>query len=178
MDLTQTYIISQILTIGMYITLSITYWLHDRKQILIVSSIGQILICGAYLLLAAYSGALMAITAVIRNIVFLIFMNEEKENSQRNVYIFTLIMVLIGIAAIITFDGLLSLLSVIATILYSYSVWQNKTLTYKLLGIPNSLLWGLYNLYVGSIMGVLFESVMLVFALSGYISEKSLRKPK
>lgn len=71
-----------------------------------------------------------------------------------------------------TYEGFLSLLSVFATMLYTYSVWQKKTIVYKLCGIPIGILWVLYNLYVKSIFGVILEAILLVSSSIGYGLEK------
>ena len=80
------------------------------------------------------------------------------------------------ISTVFTYDGYLSLLSVFATMIYTYSVWQKKTIVYKLLGIPVGVLWILYNIYVKSIFGVILESILLIASITGYIAELSGKK--
>jgi len=65
MALTPIYIASQVLTIAMYATLATSYYLKDRTKILLINFLGCILIGGAYLLLSAYTGAVMALIAII-----------------------------------------------------------------------------------------------------------------
>ena len=179
MELTPIYITSQVLTIAMYATLAISYYLKDRTKILLINFLGCVLIGSAYLLLSAYTGAVMALIAIIRNIIFLI---DEKKNgksekiTKKDTVILVIILLLITIATIPTYNGFLSLLSVFATSLYSISIWQKKTIIYKILGIPICLLWLAYNLYVLSLFGIILESIILLFALSGFILEKKRSK--
>ena len=83
---------------------------------------------------------------------------------------------MIIISTVFTYDGLLSLLSVIATMTYTYSVWQKKTNVYKFLGIPVGILWILYNIYVKSIFGVILESILLIASITGYLVEVKKQK--
>ena len=75
------------------------------------------------------------------------------------------------ISAIFTYEGVLSLLSVIATMLYTLSVWQKNPKVYKLLGIPIGILWIAYNIYVMSIFGIILETILLICSSTGYLLE-------
>lgn len=179
MELTMTYVISQVFTIAMYALLAITYYVKNRKTILVLNFLALIANAAAYILLNAYSGLAVCIIALIRNIIFLIDEKrngKREENTKKDRIILVFIFVLLILSAIYTYEGPLSLLSVIATMLYTYSVWQKKTKVYKLLGIFIEILWGIYNLYVGSIFGVILEVVMLLFVINGYRLEVKKKK--
>ena len=57
MEVTLSYVASQILSVAMYPIIAITYYLKDRHVILLMNIIGSILIGIAFLLLSAYTGA-------------------------------------------------------------------------------------------------------------------------
>jgi len=179
MSLETTYIISQIFTIITYILLALTYYAKDRKKVLIISFLSLIANGLAYIFLSAWSGFSMCIVALIRNIIFII---DEKKNGKRDKINKTDISILIGLYvilggfAILTYDGFLSLLSVFATMLYTYSVWQKKTIIYKFLGIPIGVLWVSYNIYVKSIFVVILEGILLICSVTGYILELKIIK--
>ncbi len=179
MELTTIYVLSQIFTIITYILLAITYYAKDRKTVLTISFLSLITNGLAYVFLNAYTGLAMCFIALIRNIVFLI---DEKKNgksekiTKKDIIILIVLYVIATVFAIITYDGPLSLLSVIATMLYTYSVWQKKTEVYKMLGIPIGILWILYNLYVKSIFGIILETILLICSITGYILEKKKSK--
>lgn len=174
MELTTAYILSQIFTIITYILLAITYYAKDRKTVLTISFLSLIANGLAYAFLNAYTGLAMCVMALIRNIIFLI---DEKKNgkqdniTKKDIIILIVLYVIAIISAVFTYDGPLSLLSVIATMLYTYSVWQKKTNIYKFLGIPIGILWILYNIYVKSIFGIILESILLICSITGYILE-------
>ena len=107
-----TYIISQVFVIIMYTLVSLTYYV------------------------SAYTGLAMCFVALIRNAIFLV---DEKKNgkteiiSKKDIAILLILFSITIISSIFTYDGIFSLLSVFATMLYTYSMWQKKTITYKIL---------------------------------------------
>lgn len=179
MELTINYILSQVFTIIMYGLLAVTYYAKDRKKVLIINFLSLIANGIAYIFLNAWTGLAMCVVALIRNIIFLI---DEKKNGKRetinktDVIILIILYVISIISAIFTYDGFLSLLSVFATALYTFSVWQKKTSIYKLLGIPIGILWVLYNIYIMSIFGIILETVLLICSITGYLLERRKQK--
>ncbi len=175
------YILSQIFTILMYALLASTYYLKDRKKILIVNYISSVSIGIAYIFLSAWSGFAMCIFAIIRNIIFLI---DEKRNGKRDnitkkdIIMLAIFYIIIGISAVVTYDGSWSLISIFATMCYTYSVWQKKVLVYKLCGIPVGILWIAYNIYIMSLFGIILESILLIISTIGYVLEYKKQKLK
>lgn len=175
MELTTTYIISQVFTVIMYILLAMTYYVKDRKRVLILNFIATISIAIAYILLGAWTGLAMCVVVIIRNIIFLL---DEKKNGKRetttrkDIIILIILYSISIIFAIFSYDGIFSLLSVCATMLNTYSVWQKNIKLYKLLGIPTGILWVLYNAYIISVFGIILESALLICSTTGYILEK------
>lgn len=179
MELTTEYILSQVFTIFTYIFLAITYYAKDRKAVLTISFLSLIANALAYGFLFAYTGVAMCFIALVRNVIFLV---DEKKNgkseqiTKKDIVILMVLYLISIVSTVFTYEGPLSLLSVIATMLYTYSVWQKKTSTYKFLGIPIGILWVLYNLYVKSIFGVILEAILLVCSIIGYVLEKKINK--
>ena len=170
-----TYILSQIFTIITYVLLALTYYAKDRKKVLIISFLSIIANGIAYIFLTAWTGFAMCIVALIRNIIFLV---DEKKNGKRDkinkidIIILIALYIISIISTVFTYDGFLSLLSVFATCLYTFSVWQKKTNIYKLLGIPIGILWILYNIYIMSIFGIILETILLICSITGYLLER------
>ena len=128
-----TYILSQVFIIISYTLLAITYQIKNRKSILILSFMSIAATGLSYLFLSAYSGLAMVIVAAIRNVIFVV---DEKKNGKRLTnttkdYIILAVLYLISIIfAVFTYNGILSMISVVATLLYTYSVWQKNTKVY------------------------------------------------
>lgn len=174
MDWSLGYIISQVFTIIYYLLVATSYYAKDRKGVLVITFLSLIANGIAYILLNAWTGLAMCIVAIIRNIVFLI---DEKKNGKRetinktDVEILIILYVISIVSAIFTYDGFLSLLPVFGTMLYTFSVWQKKTTIYKLMGIPISILWVIYNIYIMSIFGIILEALLLICSTIGYVLE-------
>ena len=179
MELTIEYILSQIFTVIMYALLALTYYAKERKKVLVLNFAALIANGIAYVFLSAWSGLAMCFISLTRNIIFLI---DEKKNGKRDtinkmdiIILFVLYAISI-VSAVFTYEGFLSLFSVFATMLYTYSVWQKKTTVYKLLGIPIGILWITYNSYIGSIFGIVLEGVLLICSITGYVLEMKRNK--
>lgn len=168
------YILSQVFIIINYIFLVITYQCKNRKQILILN-FGALISTGiSYIFLSAYSGLAMTVVAIIRNIIFIV--DEKKngksdENGIKDYMILAILYIISIISGILTYNGILSMMSVAATMLYTYSVWQKNTKRYKILGIPVGIIWIIYNIYIFSIFGIILETVLAISAIIGYIKE-------
>lgn len=179
MELTTTYVLSQIFIIINYVLLMATYQVKSRKTILIFN-FGAIVVTGlSYVFLSAWSGLAMVFVAMIRNIIFMI---DEKKNgksekiTKKDIVILFILYAISIISAIYTYEGFLSLMSVFATMLYTYSVWQKKTSIYKILGIPVGIIWIIYNIYIVSIFGIILEVVLLISAAVGVVREYKTKK--
>ena len=158
MELTLVYVGSQIFTILTYALLVMTYYVKSRKKVLVISFLSIVANLLAYVLLNAGTGVAMCVVAIARNAYFLV------------------IYFAIGVVTYFTYEDFWSLLSVFATMLYTYSVWQKKTLVYKLCGIPIGILWVCYNAYVKSIFGVILEAILLISSVIGYWMERKQQK--
>lgn len=173
------YIISQIFTIISYIFLATTYYVKSRRNVLILNCVVQCLFMVAYVLLGAWSGLAMSIVALIRNLFFIV---DEKKNGQRDkinkkdIIILVVIYIICIVSAIFTYEGVLSLLPVLSTIIYTFGVCQKNIKIYKLLGIPIEILWVVYNIYIKSLFGTILETVMLGVCTIGYILEVKKNK--
>ena len=179
MELTVTYILSQVFVIINNALLISTYQVKKRKTILILSFLALIANGIVYTLLSAWSGLAMVFVAMIRNTIFMI--DEKKsgksdEITKKDIIILVVLYTISIISAIFTYEGILSMMSVIATMLYTYSIWQKKTNVYKFLGIIIEIVWIIYNIYIFSIMGIILESLLLISAVIGIIREYKMKK--
>lgn len=167
------YVVSQFFVVLGYLLLGITYSLKSRKSILIVSFFSLVSSFFAYLFLNAYSGMAMMVLAIIRN---LIFIKQDKNSGDKirlkDLFILFILYSLTIVLAIFTYTGIYSVISVVASMVYTYSVWQRREILYKVLGIPASILWIIYNYFVKSIFGVILEFALLVYEVINVIKIK------
>ena len=95
MDLSITYISSQILVVIYYLIYSGTFQLKEKNKILFFGIFATLLSALSYFLLQAYTGIAMCFVAIIRNIWF------SKTKSKKSLIIIYLITLLLSIAEII-----------------------------------------------------------------------------
>lgn len=162
------YIISQIFILINYIFLILTYQIKSGKKILLYSTIGCFSSAIGFFFLNAYSGCVMALIAVLRNLLFM-------TNNNRKVSLFITIF-LILIVSIYTYQCVFSILPVIATLLYSISLYDKECKLYRIYGIPIEICWLLYHIYLFSVVGITFETILFISVLIGVIKSKSRKQ--
>lgn len=163
MSLSLTYILSQILVIICYLIYSWTFHLKDNNKILILGIVSTIISSISYIVLNAYTGMAMCFVAIIRNLLF----TKDKKNT----FNLTLIFVLTLIASIFTFNSYFCLFNILATLIYTYALWQKNTKKYKLLGIIVNGLMIVYDIYIKSIFGVILISIAFITSILGFLKE-------
>ena len=102
----------------------------------------------------------------------MIYSEKKSVSKKANILILLGIYALMITISIFTFNGFLSLMSVLATMLATYALWQKNTKIYKILGIPISALWIIYNIYIKSIFGIVLECILMTSAIIGFVREK------
>ena len=191
MEITLTYIWSQILTVVEYGLLGATYFAKKRKVVVIFDTLSMAAGILAYILLGADLGLAMSVVILLANFYYIWDERREQKEKRRRrklkmihghqirdyVALLVVLVVIAGLA-VWTYDGPLSLLSVAATVLYEISIWQKSTKIYKLLGIPVAFCWMTYNGFVQSIFGVVCEAVMFITSIIGYVRELQAEKRK
>lgn len=175
MELTLTYVLSQIVIVISYVFFVRTYYTTSRRKILLYGMIANLFMGASYMFLAAWSGLAMALIAVLRSIIFAKYIDDNAKK-QRDILILLGFYIVAVIFETITYDGPLSLLPMLAVIIYTFAVWQKKASLYKILGILVSIIWIVYNIYVNSAFGIVLESIMVIFAIIGILKDKRNKK--
>ena len=167
--LSATYLISQALTIMMFICLGKSYYSTDRKDVILLNVYAQIFQILSTLLLKGFTGTVMSLVMLASDIIIYInYKKNEKVTKRNNTLILIILFAFIIGLSIITYDGILSLLSVIATIILLIGIWQEDMRVYRFTGIIGSLLWLFYYIYLKSIFAIVLESVLLVATIISY----------
>ena len=172
MELTATYILSQIFFLVNYIVLMITYQVKKRNVIVLLNLCGCLSMMMAYILLEAYAGLAMVFVSIARNIIFMI---DEKINGRNDVttkkdyIIMAGLLIACALCAIPTYESIWSLAAIVATMAYTISATQKNIKVYRWMGIISGLSWVVYNVYIKSIIGIIFEIVLLVAVIVGLV---------
>lgn len=160
-----TYILSQILALFYYILFGLTYYMKDKRVILVLGIISIFVHNISFVLLGGFTAAAMSLVAVFRNILFIL---EDKNGKENKISLYILYLITL-ISGIFTYHNIFSLLPILATILYTYSIWQSNVKKYKLLGIVTGVLYLIYNIYLRSIFGILMEFILTLCSFMGFV---------
>lgn len=167
------YIFSQVFVVISYLLLGSTYLVKNRKLLLGLNVLSLFANAAGYLFLSAWSGLAMCGVALLRNAILLLqnHFDKDKKNKIIDWSIFAFLFIVSGVCGYFTCRGQswLSWFSVIATFIYTISIWQKNQLVYKILGIICSIMWIVYNIFVWSIFGFSLEAVLLVVEVVGTI---------
>ena len=170
---TTNYIISQVLTIFIYILFCLSYIERSRKQILITNIGSHILQGIVFILLGGNTGFFMSVFFLLRDSFFVL--DNKKNNNDRinskDIVILIIMLLIIGIFSLISYSNIFSLFSILATVLSTIAIWQKNNLIYRFSGMFCSLFWLIYYVSLNSYLAIILESVLFVFTITGFIRE-------
>lgn len=149
-----------------------SYQFNKNKSLFKVQIVSFIFYFLHFLLLKAFTGALSSLAALLR-LCFLVS-NRKDFHSKRACVFLCLVQVLVGI---ITFEGFISILPVIANVSLTIAGFSNSPKQIRLTGlIINSPLWIIYDIVVGSWAGVIDElitEVSIIISMFRYRSSNN-----
>lgn len=165
MNINLPYAISQTLIIIAYAILGIGLSKKSRIQILMCSSIYNILAAIHYVLLSGTMGAISCFIGLFRSIFFYYNEKYERENSKFVLCFFcTIAIILTAVFYQSPFDVLPCILSVIGI----YSYWETNTKVTRIGNLLVSACYILYAIPLKSYFSIILEGYLVVQTLIGY----------
>ena len=158
----------QVIGFVSFATFASAFYLKTRKQILAVQIIALVLWSIHYFLLGAVTGEVLLLIGAARSFVFYFRKDGNWVNSPFVLCFFLLIVVISGY---LTWNGWVSIFSVVGVIFATFSHWQKDPQRLRIVFLPSTLFWFIYNILVGSYAGLVSESVMLVATTGSIIRE-------
>ena len=168
------YIFSQISVFIAVFLIGLSLMSKNKKYILMYSIISSIFFSLQYFFLTAWEGMIINAIGILRAMCFFIYNRKEKDIP---IYVMTSLIIIYFIVMILTYEGIVSIAPFIAASLFTYSIWAKQVIVYKFLAIPISMSWIIYNIYVGSPVGYVCDSILLVIEI-GALIEYLLRHHK
>ena len=142
------------------------------KTVLIFSLIGNALVCTNYLITKSYSGSAICFIAVIQLIVNFSFTSRDKRIPKWIIAINAVTFLAINL---LTFRVYYDIFSLIASLLFVFSVSQSSAKYYRILTITNALVWIAYDTLAKSYAN-LITHIILVIATTGSIIYRDIIK--
>ena len=161
------YVISQVFGICGFIASLIAFHRKDKRNILKTSIISNILDLIHYLLLGAYSGAITKVLAMLRNYFVIL---KEKYPKLSNVFYLIIFVILYVLASVITYNGLFSVLPLLAALIYILVLWNGDEQKVRMAAFFGYILWLIYNIFVFSIAGIISNAVSIISVLIAIIN--------
>ena len=163
------YILAQIIGFIAFFVSLIAYHRKDKKNILINMITANIINLFHYLLLGAYSGCITKLLAIFRDC-FIIF--KKNCNNFLNYFYLIFFIILYIIASIFTFNDILSILPLLAALIYTIFIWNGNELRLKKIAFICYFIWLIYNIFVMSISGIVSNVISIVSTLIAIKNEK------
>ena len=167
---------------------------NTHGKIMIFKTLGSFSFCVQYLLMGAYTGMVMDIVGTIRNIVFAYNVRKDKSNKFW-IFFFSTITVGAGVATLVLtwstlvervswlaggnssiallLAVLVSIISIIAKLLSTIAYAFKDAHRIRMLTLPTSAGWLIYNVVVFTLAGIINESLTLISII---IAELRFRK--
>lgn len=159
-------ILAQIFGLLAISTMFYSYMKSNKKDFLLVQTFTALFYGLQYLILNAFSAVMSEIISLIRCIIFL---NFEERNKRVPVYVLAILMILLIILGIYTFENVYSIIPIFIACLYTYGAWQkNLKITYTI-GVVAAILWIIYNFIVGAYVSIIGCVIELIGGIIGLI---------
>ncbi len=146
----------------------ITVHFKTKEKILICSILSNLVVTIEFFLLNAITGAIVSIINLFRCIIFYFY---KKKNKKPSLLILILFEIIVIISGAISYQNIWSLIPIIATVSYTYGLWQDDVKRIKYISAIIALEWSIYNIivmaYVGSIQGVV-QFISSIIAIIRY----------
>lgn len=166
-------ILAQVLASFAILFWVISILLKNKKNILLMQVIANGIYGIEYLLLGAFSAASMNFLSFLRLLVYYFYTSLNIKMPKWILFVFIALVLLFGI---ITYDGLISLLPIIITVLYTYAFWQNNLNVARIIYIVAAIIWIYYNYEVGAYVGIIGNALEITTGLISLIKYRGGKK--
>ena len=156
------------------IFLFLIYQQKSRKKIIFAKLCADICWVIHYLCLGGYAGMIPNFVGIFRELVFI----NRKDKKWAGIAIWPILFILINWGlGFRTFNSWFNILPIAASTFVTVSLWIDNPRLTKLISIPISLAFLIYDIFIGSYVGVVNESIAIGSILLSFIKEK-IKKEK
>lgn len=146
------FISAQIIGVIVLIITVTSIQFKAKEKILICQIIANVLVAIQYFLLNALTGAVVAVINVIRCIIFYYY---KKKNKKPSIIFLTIFIIVAIVSGILTWQNGFSIIPIIATIVFTYGLWQDNVKITRICTAITAGNWTIYNVIVKAYAGAL-----------------------
>lgn len=160
------YILSQVFVVIATFLIGLTFFKKDKTSIMLLCILYCVFYGTHYLMLGALTGALMTLISAIRNVWFYINAKRSRQNSEWVLMILFLITIISGMTS---YQDIFSMVSISASLMSTYSVWQDDVKKYKIIALVVSVCFIVYAVHIGSVFAIITELFLFAVELIAVI---------
>lgn len=135
----------------------IPFQFKKHKQIVLCKMASELSFAFQYILMGAYTGALVDLISGLRNFLFYKFV-EKNRSTFSLIIIFSVLVISIGA---VSWNGAMSLLPVIAKVLTTISYGMKNERLLRIITLPSCVFWILYNAMFGGWEALIGDALSL-----------------
>ncbi|MBQ9880601.1 MAG: YgjV family protein [Clostridia bacterium] len=163
-EMTPVQIAAQIVGLVGLVFIMLSYQQKERKRILYLQMVSCAVFAAGFLMLGAYTGCVMNAVGLVRAVVFSIDRKWAKSPVWVGVFI-----AVFTVAGVLTWEKWYSVFPIVAQILGSISLRLKNPTAIRLVSLPTSPSWLVYNVFANSYSGVLTEALVTASIVSAII---------
>lgn len=145
-----------------FLALIIGVCIKNRKKSLVVQSLNCVFEAIYDFIIGAFTGGFLSVINFVRSTLFI---NKDKFDKILYIGILVFFESVILINCIITYQGLVSLLPTVGSVIRSYCLWQSNMTVMRASGITTGIFYGSYYLYYQSPFMVMGEAILLIVSI-------------
>ena len=141
----------------------LAFQFKKHRSIVLCKMSSELIFAVQYILLGAWTAAVLDGISVIRNTLYTNFVKRGRSTLPVIIGFCTFVV----ITGVVTFAGWLSLLPIAAKLLTTISYGMKNEKLLRFITLPSCIMWSIYNLQVGSLGGALGDMLTLISLLIG-----------
>ncbi len=161
--------IAQVFGIGAMVSLFAIYQQSKRRGLILCKLCADICWVIHYFCLGGYGGMVPNFVGIFRE---LVFMQRDKKRWASRWFIPVLFILVNWGIGFTTFRSPINILPIAASTFVTVSLWLRKPRLTKILSIPVSLTFLIYDLIIGSYIGMVNESIAIVSIVISFIRQR------
>ncbi len=162
-------ILAWIFGLGAMIALFSIYQQKERRRLILSKLCADVCWIIHYLCLGAYGGMIPNVVGFFRELTFI---QRDKKRWASSIFL-PIIFILINLGlGITTFKEPINILPICASTFATISLWLRRPRLTKLVSMPASLAFLVYDCFVGSYIGIVNESIAIFSIILYFLREK------
>lgn len=166
-------IFSQLLGFGATISLFVGYQQKKRRGLLFSKLCADAFWVAHYLCLCGFAGAIPNAVGIVREIVY---MQRNKLKSGNRFVIPSIFLAINWTLGAISFNTITDLLPILASSFVTVALWIDNTRLTKIICLPVSLAFAIYDFFVLSYVGIFNEAISMISIIIYFIKENKKMK--